>query len=360
MKRLLLHFMGAAALCSAVLFSSCSKEEDDSLKNSNEAVEIVKKNNTAILLCSFGSTYEQPQLTYDSILADYQRAFPNADIYMSFTSGTIVSRVYAKIGKAYAQPDVWMSALGKAGYDSVFVQSLHIIPGEEYLGLVKTITKKYLMTAYPNIEVATGGCLLYADDDVSQVAQVLYSYYKARLDAGQVVAFMGHGNPDTEYVQANEKYTKLEKALQALSGKANIFVGTVDWGEQKFSHVREGIIRFAKDNNKNYSDVIVSLTPLMSIAGDHAQNDLLGGLESGKTMADVNPYEDDEDPQFSWILKLKKLGFQMNAQGTTTTTSGFNVIGLGDHKSIRAIWVEHMLEARKSAISWNQHLGVTK
>lgn len=163
-----------------------------------------------------------------------------------------------------------------------------------------------------------------------------------------------------EYVQANEKYTKLEKALQALSGKANVFAGTVDWGEQKFSHVREGIIRFAKDNNKNYSDVIVNLTPLMSIAGDHAQNDLQGGLENGKTMADVDPYEDDEDPQFSWILKLKKLGFQMNAQGTTTTTSGCNVIGLGDHKSIRAIWAEHMLEARKSAISWNQHLGGTK
>lgn len=355
MNRLLTKLASIFLLSLAASFSGCSNDDDD---NDSSAVEITKQHKTALLLCSFGSTYEQPQKTYDSIIADYQKAFPNTDIYMSFTSGTIVSRVYASIGKAYAQPDVWMTAIGKAGYDSVFVQSLHIIPGEEYLGLVNTIAKKYLMVQFPNIVVAKGTCLLYEDSDIASVASTLYNYYKPRLDKGEVVALMGHGNPDTEYTQANLKYQKLEAALQTLSGKANIFIGTVDWGSQMFSHVRDGVIQFAKDYKKDYKDIVVSLSPLMSIAGDHAQNDLLGELENGKTMNDVDPYESDQEAEFSWKLKLEKLGFTISEKGTQTGTSNFNVVGLGDHKQIRAVWVDHMREAVKSAKSWNEHLGI--
>lgn len=320
-------------------------------------MQIDKTHDTALLLCSFGSTYEEPQATYEKIVADYQAAFPETDIYMSFTSRTIVSRVFAQIGKAYAQPDLWLSAIAKAGYKNVYVQSLHVIPGEEYLSLMNTDVKKNFMVPNPTIKVAKGACLLNDDQDINAVAKAIYAYYKSRLDQGQAVALMGHGNPDKEYSHANDKYDQLEAALQALSGYKNIFIGTVDWGDKMFSHVREELKAFATAKGKTYAEVKVSLAPLMSIAGDHAQNDLLGDLQEGQTMADVNPNEDDWEAEYSWKLKLQKLGFTINAEGTTTDAIGFNVVGLADHAAIRAVWVNHMKAAVPDATSWGEHLG---
>lgn len=343
-----------AFITSLGLLISCSGDSKDDNRN---PVVINKKNDTALLLCAFGSTYEQPQATYEKIINNYKQAFPNTDIYLSFTSSTIVSRVYAQLGIAYAQPDIWLKAIGQAGYSAVYVQSLHIIPGEEYLGLMNNDVKKKFMVPFPNVKVAKSPCLLETEQDVEAVAQVLYSYYKPKLDNGEVVAMMGHGNPDAEYTHANLRYTQLEAMLQELSGEKNFFIGTVDWGESMFSHLREGIVEYAASKNKNNKDIVINLAPLMSIAGDHAQNDLLGDLEEDQKDDEIDPYEDDEDAEFSWKLKLEKLGFVISKEGSLTSPKEFNVIGLADHEGIRAIWVDHMKEAIKHAESWNGHLG---
>lgn len=338
------HLLCACALVLAAAgFWSCSSSSSD---DDREAVKIEKTSNTALLLCSFGSTYMQAQETYDKIIADYKRAYPSVDIYMAFTSGTIVSRVYAEIGIAYAQPDVWFTALGNAGYETVYVQSLHVIPGEEYHKLMDETLPRYLTGKFPNIKVAQGACLLESDADVDAVAEIVYAYYKERLDNGEAVALMGHGNTNSNgnYESANVRYREMEEKLQALSGKANIFVGTVDWEQQMFSHVREGLIAFAESEGKTYAEVVVSLAPFMSITGDHAQNDLLGGLEDGQTYDSIDPYEDDEEAEYSWVLKLEKLGFSISEDGSVTDEANFNVVGLGDHSAIRAIWVQHMRE----------------
>ena len=363
MKNLLKSCLAIALIFCTSMFVACSSDDNDGNKEdswqdqSRKAVIVDKKNDVALLLCSFGSTYPQPQATYEKIVADYKAAYPNTDIYLSFTSRTIVSRVYNQLGKAYAQPDLWLSAIGKAGYKTVYVQSLHIIPGEEYLSLMNTDVKKNFMVPFPDVRVAKSSCLLETEDDVTNVAKILYDYYKPRLDKGEVVAFMGHGNPDVEYNHANERYDQLETALQGLSGQKNIFVGTVDWGEKMFSHIREELKDFATRNNKENKDVVVNLTPLMSIAGDHAQVDLLGGLKDGQSLASVDPYEKDSDAEYSWILKLEKLGFTISPDGSLTGTDNFNVVGVADNAEIRKIWTNHMTEAIKNAISWNEHLG---
>lgn len=336
-------------------FTSCS---DDEQVDDRNPVAIAKTSRTALLLCSFGSTYDQPQATYDQVIKDYKEAFPNVDIYMSFTSRTIVSRVYAEIGKAYSQPDLWLTAIGKAGYDTVYVQSLHIIPGEEYLSLMNTDVKKNFMVPFPKVVVAKGACLLENESDVTDVANIVYDYYKTRLDAGEVVVLMGHGNPDSEYTHANLRYLELETKLQELSGEKNIFIGTVDWGEQMFTHIREELAAYALRKNKAPKDITVSLSPLMSIAGDHAQNDLLGALDNELTVANIDPYESDHDASFSWKLKLEKLGYIIDPIGSTTNPATFNVVGLADIKAIRTIWINHMKKAIDEADSWNGHLGI--
>lgn len=346
------------------MFTSCSSD-DDGPKDDRQPVQINKKNDTALLLCSFGSTYEQPQETYDKIIADYEKAFPNTDIYMSFTSRTIISRVYAQIGKAYAQPDLWFDAIADAKYDKVMVQSLHIIPGSEYVSLMDSYAYKGFMSKHPDLKVARGACLLKTDEDVEVVAKVLYNYYKPNLDKGEVVAFMGHGNPEDEYIHANGRYQQLQDALQKLSGKKNIFIGTVDWSELMFGNVRDGIIDYAKSkglNESTYKDQVVNLAPLMSIAGDHAQNDMLGGLEDGQTADKVDPSEADFKvlpngdieftSEYTWILKLEKLGFTINPIGSTIDPEKFSVIGLGDHPELRALWVKHLQEAKFQ--TWNE------
>ena len=49
-----------------------------------------------------------------------------------------MNRVKAETGVDRYQPDLWLNAIGAAGYKRVAVQSLHVIPGEEYLSLMNT------------------------------------------------------------------------------------------------------------------------------------------------------------------------------------------------------------------------------
>lgn len=351
-------------LAVACLLPSCSK--DTPMDDDKDPVKVIKKHDTAILLCTFGSTYELPQTTFSAIVKDYEKKYPDADIYLSFTSRTCVSRVGAKIGKYYAQPDLWLRAIGEAGYKTVGVQSLHVIPGEEYLSLMNTDVKKNFMIRFPDIKVARGACLLdndgseEGDNDVENTAKVLYDEFcKAKLAKGELVVFMGHGNPDKEYMHANSRYSQLEEALQKLDGgKKRIFVGTVDYGDMMFSYVRKELAKAIgnpqADNPKNgkaqqkANNTAVNLIPLMSVAGDHAHNDMAGDLEDPHTMNDVDPYEPDHEAEFSWKMKLRKLGY-------TVEDSHCHMIGLGDFANLRKVWMSHL--DMSSAESWNEHLG---
>lgn len=124
-----------------------------------------------------------------------------------------------------------------------------------------------------------------------------------------------------------------------------------------FTYVRGEIEDFATRKGLANEDVVISLAPLMSIAGDHAQNDLLGDLEDGQTWNSIDPYENDHEAEYSWKLKLEKLGFAISEDGTNTDENSFNVVGLGDYQAIRTIWLNHMKEAVVNEESWNQHLG---
>lgn len=343
-----------------LLLSSCRGSDEP--KGGNEIVKIDKKNDTAILLCTFGSTYELPQETYNAIMEDYKASYPEADIYLSYTSRTCINRVGAAINKYYAQPDLWLKAIGDAGYKVVGVQSLHVIPGEEFLSLMNTDVKKNFMIKYEKVKVAKGNCLLHSNgeegesNDVDAVAKVLYEQFcKERTAKNEYVVLMGHGNPDNEYNHANQRYSQLEAALQKLDGgKKRIFVGTVDYGDMMFSYVRKSLSEAIGKPELNdpakgtaqmpANNVKVHLIPLMSVAGDHAHNDMAGELEDGQS-PEINPYESDHEAEYSWKLKLERLGYKTES----------HMKGLADFKDIRAIWKSHL--DLSTAESWSEHLG---
>ena len=362
-KFYLMAALVAAATCAG--FTSCS-DDDDAESTVNPATRVVaetKKHDTAILLCTFGSTYNESLDVYNDIIADFQKQFPQTDIYMSFTSRTCIGRAEASTGEARYKLDQWLKAIGDAGYARVAVQSLHVIPGEEYLSLMNTdIKKNFMIDWYPHIDVLKGANLLSTDDDTEEVVNY----------------------------NANIKYSETQTALQALAANKNIFVGTVDYGEMLFWPKEEEekaadripvaspdqmissypgciysqVMKYCKDNNLQPADVTVYLAPFMSIAGDHAHNDLWGieaiAENKGSDEVELNTNE------YSWRERLEKAGFKVDrafeahpvgqADADHGIKDGCGIKALGSYPEIRAIWVNHMKE-QWDADAWENGEG---
>jgi len=389
-KYYLMATVVAAVACMGL--SSCS-DKDDEESTLNPAAEVVnktKKYDTAILLCTFGSTYNESLSVYEDVIKDFKAKFPNTDIYMSFTSRTCIGRVEASTGVARYELDQWLKAIGEAGYRRVAVQSLHVIPGEEYLSLMNTDVKKYFMIQwFPNIDVLRGANLLSTEEDTKEVAEILYKHYESKLaNKKSIVLLMGHGNPDENY-NANKKYSDVEKALHELSANNNIFIGTVDYGEMLFfpNEVEEApadripvegfdktqypdciyskVMSYCEENGLNPSEVNVYLAPFMSIAGDHAHNDLWGleAIAEGDKLTDV----EINTNEYSWRERLEKLGFKVDRTFESHPTDkagadhgikeGCMMKPLGSYPEIRQIWVNHLYENWNNESAWENGKG---
>lgn len=367
-------------------FTSCDDDDDveSTLNPAEQQVAQNKKHDTALLLCTFGSTYNESLSVYDDIIDDFKAEFKDVDIYMSFTSRTCINRVQASTGIERYELDQWLKAIGNAGYKRVAVQSLHVIPGEEYLSLMNTDVKKYFMIQwFPEIDVLRSANLLDSDEDTKAVANVLYKHYKPQLaDKNNIVLLMGHGNPDVNY-SANSKYAEVQEELQAKTAHKNIFVGTVDYGDMLFwpneveespadrimdaSKVRKEypgciysqIMSYCDEKGLNPSDVKVYIAPFMSIAGDHAHNDLWGleALAEGAGIDNV----DLSTNEFSWRERLEKIGFDVQESFESHpkdkydadhgVVDGCEIRALGSYPEIRQIWVDH-LRKQWNADAW--------
>lgn len=371
----------AAALMTvtAVGFTSCG-DDDDVEKTDNPAEPVVKAaktKDTAILLCSFGSTYHEATHVYDETVKEFKEAFPEADVYLSFSSNTCIGRLEATRDEAYYHIDQWLNAFAEAGYTRVAVQSLHVIPGEEYLSVMNTTVKKnFMIRDYPSVNVLKGANLLAEDEDTEAVAEALYSHYKTSLsDKHNILLLMGHGNPNDSY-NANQKYADIEVAMQAKTSSKNVFVGTVDYGKMLFWPLNEKteqpldtpnpecvyskLMDYCKTNNLEPKDVNVFLAPFMSIAGDHAHNDLWG-LEDGDDASLATPQSDN-----CWRLRLKYMGFNIDQTETHPADqtdadhgieSGCKIKALGDYPEIRKIWLNHLKENWNDADAWENGEG---
>ena len=213
-------------------------------------VKANKKHNKAILLVAFGSTWEQAFKAFDATIEAYKVEFPNYDIFLSYSSAICINRAAAGENtepRNYYAPPFWLNAFAADGvkYDEIVVQSLQVIPGEEYTRVINYI-KDFANNAngdlddeyLANVTLKLGVPLLQdAEVDVPLVAQILDASYNDKAKQG-VVAFMGHGNPDSyDTYKANVRYTQLEEALQKIN--KNYFVGTVDMMENFKTDVYE-------------------------------------------------------------------------------------------------------------------------
>ena len=382
MKKMLWTACLAALMAgSTMTMTSCSDDDTPQGSTANpvsKSVAAAKQHDTAILLCTFGSTFQESLKTYEAIEADFKAAFPNADVFLAFSSNTCVNRVVASTGIARFQPKYYLEAIAEAGYKRVAVQSLHVIPGEEYLDLMsQEVKKEFMIENHPEMEVLRSPNLLSTQDDTDQLAAVLTKAYATQLaDERNIVLFMGHGNPDENY-RANDKYADSQTALQKLAVNKNVFVGTVDYGDMLFwpySEVNGEEVADAEPNAtcmyaqlkaycsargwwdeendrvKDGETVNIFLAPFMTISGDHAHNDMWG-LEDDEefTLADATP----DNIEVSWRLRLEHMGFNIDkTESHSGTYATCGIKGLGDYADIRKIWLSHLQSRYNNASSW--------
>lgn len=356
-------FAAVAIALTAPVFTSCGDDGDKGVETIEKIVENMVSEytyndklvaetkaksgkNEAVLLVAFGSTWDNSFKAFDKTVEAYKTAFPDADVYMSFSSDICINRAsqgenYDDEGnlvkRDYYEPRYLLHAIGKAQYGKITVQSLQVIPGEEFAAVVAAVKKfmnngyiasahlddNYLKQLQETDGIKMGMPLLYDPaEDVPEVASRLNTLFGTEASQG-VVAFMGHGNPDTyDTFKANVRYTELEDELQKLN--PSFFVGTVDMADNYKQDVKARMQAAGKTSGK------VFLHALMSIAGDHAHNDMAG---EGEEYWDETKPESEEN---SWFEYFKHGGYD-----AIVPIVGKHPQGLLELDDIRDVWVDH-------------------
>ncbi len=362
MKKIKSFFLATIAFALvAPLFTACGDDDD------NETIENIvseytvndkmvadqkakSKKDVAVLLVAFGSTWNNAFLAFDKTKTAYEAAFPQADVYVCFSSDICINRASAGentddngniVKRDYYEPRYLLHAIGAAKYSKIYVQSLQVIPGEEFAAVVASVKKfmnngyiasahlddAYLAKLEENKAIFLGMPLLNDPEaDIPEVAKQLNALYATEAQQG-TVAFMGHGNPDTyDTFKANVRYTQLEEELQKLN--PNYFVGTVDMPDNYKQDVK------ARMQEKGISSGKIYLHALMSIAGDHAHNDMAG---EGDEYWDA---EDEESEDNSWFEYFGHKGYE-----SIVPVVGKHPQGLLELSGVLNVWIKHTKEA---------------
>ena len=221
-----------------------------------------------ILLVAFGTTVPEAQISYDNIERSVKKTFPGVPVRWGYTSRTIIRKMAEK-GKHLATPEEALSSMMRENFTHVAVQSLHVMPGAEFHGLVKNV-QRFAGMSKGLQKVIVGYPLMTTSEDVQRVAETLLKIIPPERRKTDAVVFMGHGTHHT----ANVYYAALNYHVQKLD--PNVFVGTVEgWPE----------IDDITSDLKNNRIEKAYLMPFMTVAGDHARNDMAGpSADSWKSM----------------------------------------------------------------------------
>ena len=377
MKQIKHLVMAFAAVCLTAGLSSCEKEKEvikevpvekivekevEKIVEKTDTVTIIdesnwakyqsivtadvlsqKKHDKVILLVAFGSTWDQAYDAFDTTIDAYKAAFGDYDIFLSYSSAICINRAAAGENtepRYYYAPPFWLNAFAAEGvqYDEIVVQSLQVIPGEEYTRVINYI-KDFANNANGDLDddylagvtLKLGVPLLQSkENDVPAVAKELNALYSDKAAEG-VVAFMGHGNPDSyDTYKANVRYTDLEEALQTYS--KNYFVGTVDMKGNFKTNVWARMTAAGITSGKVYCH------PLMSIDGDHGHNDMAGDDDENWDGEKFTPNEEGEVEDTSWKMYFQHLGYECNDD----TMLPFGLLEL---PTVRQVWMNHTQDA---------------
>lgn len=251
-----------------------------------------------VLLVAFGTSVPEALPSFKAVDASFKAAFPDTPVVWSYTS-QIIRKKLAKQGKPVGGISDGLAALAKAGVKVVRVQSLHVMPGEEFTELERAVLLDIQKHPGRFEAVYLGRPLLESHKDALSVAKAVLADMGDKRRKGEAVVLMGHG-------QAHGRADLVFEGTRATFKESDplVFMATVE-GARGIDDLLAEL--------KAHKIKKVWLQPLMVVAGDHARNDLAG---------------DEED---SWASKLKAAGFKVEA----------NLEGLGEVPGVRALFVDH-------------------
>jgi len=250
-----------------------------------------------ILLVAFGSSEPSAQVSFENIDKKTKAAYPGIPIRWAYTSH-IIRKKLAKQGKYLDSPEVALAKMQDEGFTHVAVQSLHTIGGAEYHDLRRTVGAFKVMGGFQR--VILGYPMLATQEDMQRTVDGILNTIPHERKKSDAVVLMGHGT----HHPSNAFYAALMFQLQLRD--PNIFVGTVE-GYPGVDLIKELLLK--KKIKKAY------LMPFMSVAGDHAKNDMAG----------------DEDD--SWKSILTKAGIQCVPI----------LKGTAEYDVFVDIWVDHLV-----------------
>lgn len=213
---------------------------------------------TGILLVAFGSSEESAQVSFENIDRKVKRDFPDIPVQWAYTSHIIRKKLAAQ-GKLLDSPEVALARMLDEGFTHVAVQSLHTISGAEFHDLQRTVAGFARMGGFE--QVALGNPLLATQEDLARTVEAILATVPKQRNPEEAVILMGHGT----HHPANAFYAALMFQLQLRD--PNIFIGTVE-AFPDAAVILE--LLTAKGIKTAY------LMPFMSVAGDHAKNDMAG------------------------------------------------------------------------------------
>lgn len=248
---------------------------------------------TALLIVSFGTTY--PETRHQTIEATenaFRAAFPDADVFRAFTSKIVVSRIKKNEGIMIDSPQQALTKIVAAGYDTLYVQSLHLIPGLEFHQVEAAVQQ--VASKFKRVVCSRPLLNDFAD---YQATVAFLKRIGSPLAADEAVLFMGHGT-------ANSAFTAYACLDHMLIGSQH-FMGAVE----SYPDIQFEINRLQAAGIKK-----VRLQPFMLVAGNHAHNDMAS-----------------EAPD-SWQSQLQRSGIEVDAQ----------LKGMGEYPEIQQQFITHL------------------
>ncbi len=249
-----------------------------------------------ILLVAFGSSEASAQVSFENIDKKVKQAYPGIPVRWAYTS-VIIRDKLAKQGQMLDSPEVALAKMRDEKFTHVAVASLHTIAGSEYHDLRRSVGAFKIMGGFERVILAYP--LLATQEDMERAVDAILATIPKERKKDEAVVLMGHGS----HHPSNAFYAALMFQVQLKD--PNVFIGNVE-GFPELDTIQDLLI--AKKIKKAY------LMPFMSVAGDHAKNDMAS---------------DEED---SWKSVLTKAGIECVPI----------LKGTAEYDEFVDIWVDHV------------------
>jgi sirohydrochlorin cobaltochelatase len=212
---------------------------------------------TAIVLSSFGSVVAAER--YENLKAEAEKRFPDADVFLSFSSRTVLKRFRAK-GNPYESLPEALARLDLEGYKRVVISSVNLFPTDEHELLLR-IAEGFRNFSPANIRVTNA--IFSRTRTTSEILATLSSQLHEKDPADRYL-YVAHGSPYLDQGGLNS-YSYAREFLRELSEKN--FLCTLE-GTFPCGTLLSKMI--SQDNGKS-SLVIV---PLLLVSGRHFEEDI--------------------------------------------------------------------------------------